>query len=371
MKSYELTLKTQAPTSFYAIKAANSVDLDIEKKLTHSLKINADLDTIYNIGLIIGNSGSGKTTLAKHIWGDDCFNTLLNKEHCVIDQFDDSYSYDERVSALSGVGLGAPVTWIAPAQTLSNGQQARAECALQMMRQDQRLTVIDEWTSVVDRTVAKVMSHSIQKHARKTGKTLVLLSCHYDVVEWLNPDWIIDCNTQEYTDRRLLCPGYTRSEQLVFGIRQLSNTKSWHSFKKYHYLTDRLPPGKTYTFGLFTENEQQIGFIAFSNYVMWKQEHKDKNIPMVLHANRIVVHPDYCGFGLGTMMTDICSDYLQNQLGFDVQIKLSSASMATSLRRNSRWELRDIKRNVHNIWGNHEGRQGRMDVKTWSYKFLG
>ena len=370
MRTYEVTLKCEAPTDFYCVKAANSVDLDIDKKLTHHLKVQADLETPYNVGLIIGASGSGKTTLAKHIWGDDCFDTLLDPNTAPISQFDESYSYDERVAFLSGVGLASPTCWIAPAKTLSNGQQARAECALQMARLDGKFTVIDEFTSVVDRTVAKAMAHSVQKHARKTGKTIVLLSCHYDIAEWLNADWIIDCNTQDYKDRRLLCKGYTRSEELVFGIRQLTNNKSWKVFSKYHYLSDTLPPGKNFSFGLFS-GDSQIGFCAFSNYVMWKKEHKDKGIPMVLHANRIVVHPDYCGFGLGGKFTDICADYLQNTMGFDVQIKLSSASMAISLKRNSRWELREVKRNIHNIWGNHENRKGRMDVKTWSFKFLG
>ena len=369
MQTYELTLKCDAPEDFYVIKAANSVDLDVEKKLTHHIKIRADIESQYNIGLIIGNSGSGKTTLAKHIWGDKCFDTLLQPDQAVISQFDDSYSYDERVSFLSGVGLGSPVTWIAPAKTLSNGQQARAECALQMARLDGQFIVIDEWTSVVDRSVAKAMSHSIQKHARKTDKQIVLLSCHYDIVDWLNPDWIIDCNTQDYIDRRLLCPRHTKSEELVFGIRQLTDSKSWKVFSKYHYLSDSLPPGKTYMFGLFHE-DIQIGFIAYSNYVMWKKEHKDAGIPMVMHANRIVVHPDYCGFGLGGRMTDITANYMKHELGFDVQIKLSSASMANLLKRNERWELRDVSRNVHNIWSG-KGRNGRMDVKTYSFKFLG
>jgi ABC-type Mn2+/Zn2+ transport system ATPase subunit len=369
MQTYEVTLKCDPPTDFYCVKAANSVDLDIEKKLTHHLTIRADLDTPYNVGLIIGASGTGKTTLAKQIWGEDCFDALLKPDHAVISQFDDSYSYDERVAFLSGVGLASPTCWIAPAKTLSNGQQARAEAALQMARLDGKFTVIDEFTSVVDRTVAKAMSHAVQKHARKVGKTIVLLSCHYDIVEWLNPDWIIDCNTHDYLDRRLLCPGFTRSEELVFGVRQLTDSKSWKVFSKYHYLTDTLPPGKTFMFGLFS-GENQIGFCAFSNYVMWKQEHKDKGIPMVLHANRIVVHPDYCGFGLGGKMTDICADYLQRELGFDVQIKLSSASMSNLLKRSPRWELRDVSRNVHNIWSG-KGRTGRMDVKTWSFKFLG
>lgn len=369
METFEVTLKSEAPDDFYVLKAANSVDLDLDKKLTHHLKVRADIETPYNIGLIVGNSGSGKSTLAKQIWGNDCFDTLLDPNRAVISQFDDSYSYDERVAFLSGVGMGSPVTWIAPVGTLSNGQQARAEAALQMARLDGKFTVIDEWTSVVDRQVAKAMSHSIQKHARRVDKRIVLLSCHYDIVEWLNPDWIIDCNTQEYTDRRWLCRRSTRSEELVFGVRELTDSKSWSMFSKYHYLSDSLPPGKTKMFGLFTD-DTQIGFIAYSNYVMWKQEHKDKGIPMVMHANRIVVHPDYCGFGLGGRMTDITADYMQNTLGYDVQIKLSSASMANLLKRNSRWELRDVSRNVHNIWSG-KGRNGRMDVKTYSFKFLG
>jgi ABC-type Mn2+/Zn2+ transport system ATPase subunit len=370
MATYEVILKTTAPNDFYVLKAANSVDLDLEKKLTHHLKVTADLDTEYNVGLIVGNSGSGKSTLAKHIWGDSCFDTLLDSEHAVISQFDSSYSYDERVAFLSGVGMGAPISWIAPAKTLSNGQQARAEAALQMARLDGKFTVIDEWTSVVDRQVAKAMSHSIQKHARKVKKQIVLLSCHYDIIEWLNPDWIIDCNTQEYIDRRRLCPGFKRSAELVFGIRQLTNSKSWRAFSKYHYLSDSLPPGKTIMFGLFQE-DMQVGFIAYSNYVLWKQEHKDRGIPMIMHANRIVVHPDYCGFGLGGRMTDITADYMQKTLGYDVQIKLSSASMATLLKRNLKWELRDVSRNINNIWKNHKGRTGRIDVKTYSFKYLG
>lgn len=368
MQTFEVLLKTEAPTSFYCMKAANSVDLQIEKKLTHNLKVRADIETPYNVGLIIGNSGSGKTTLAKHIWGDECFESLLDPNLSIIDQFDDGYSYDERVAFLSGVGLGAPVTWIQPVKTLSNGQQARCEVALQVARQDNKFTIIDEFTSVVDRTVAKAMSHSVQKVARKNAKTIVLLSCHYDIVDWLNPDWIIDCNTQEYIDRRLLCPGFTRSEELVFGVRELINSKSWSIFKKYHYLSDSLPPGKTKMFGLF-HDDTQIGFIAYSNYVMHKQEHKDAGIPMIMHANRIVVHPDYCGFGLGGRMTDITADYMKHQLGYDVQIKLSSASMANLLKRNSRWELAYVNRNVHNIWSG-KNRNGRMDVKTYSFRFL-
>jgi ABC-type ATPase with predicted acetyltransferase domain len=201
MKRYSLTLTSPVSDSYRCQKAANSLDIDTKKKSVHKIEIEADLDTPYNIGVIVGASGSGKTTLAHEIFGEDCFDTHLTNLEPVIEQFPEKYSYDECAKMLSGMGLTSVPCWIRPAYTLSNGQRARAEAALSMAKNEQ-LTVIDEWTSVVDRTVAKVMSHCVQKHARQQKKTIVLCSCHYDILDWVSPDWIIDCNTQEYTDLR-------------------------------------------------------------------------------------------------------------------------------------------------------------------------
>ena len=201
MQNYQLELVSEASNSFRAIKAAQSMDIDVEKKLKHVFNVSADVESNFNIGLILGASGSGKTTLAKHIWGNDCFKTMLNPDKTLIDQFPEHFTYDECSQALGGAGLASVVTWIRPAKTLSNGQQARAEMALQLAS-DKEFIIIDEFTSVVDRTVAKAMAHTIQKVARKLGKKIILLSCHYDVIEWLNPCWVIDCNKQEYIDRR-------------------------------------------------------------------------------------------------------------------------------------------------------------------------
>ena len=200
VKTYDVVLVSQPSDSFRCIKAANSMDLDLAKKLVHELHITADLDSPYNVGLIVGASGSGKTTLAQQIFGD-CFRDVLDKTVPVIDQFPESMNYDECAAALGGAGLASVTCWIRPAGTLSNGQQARAEIALRLSSDDQRI-VIDEFTSVVDRTVAKAMAHTVQKIARRSGKQVILLSCHYDIIEWLNPCWVIDCNRAEFTDRR-------------------------------------------------------------------------------------------------------------------------------------------------------------------------
>jgi ABC-type Mn2+/Zn2+ transport system ATPase subunit len=363
MQNYVVTLQSPIATSFRATKAANSLDIDQQKKSVHTFKVKADLETPFNIGLIVGASGSGKTTLAKQIFGDNIFKEILDLTKPVIDQFPDNFSYDECAAMLCGVGLTSVPCWIRPAYTLSNGQRTRAECALHMAKSNEDITVMDEWTSVVDRTVAKVMSHCIQKHARKNNKTIILLSCHYDVLEWLNPDWVIDCNKQEYIDRRLLCREFKRSEQLSFDIRE-SSKESWHYFSKYHYLSDRLPGGLIKTYGLF-HGKDQIGFQCFANYV----PHREGKMKM--HSNRTVIHPDYAGLGMGILLINKTSQHMVEQ-GYDVWAKFSSTPVYISMSKHACWKLMDISRNTNVvIGGNMQRKEGfRENVKTYSFRFV-
>jgi energy-coupling factor transporter ATP-binding protein EcfA2 len=362
VQNYELTLASPVAKSFRAIKAANSLDIDAEKKSTHHFQVKADIQSPYSIGLIVGASGSGKTTLAKHIWGNECFNEILDPQRPIIEQFPESMSYDQCAEMLCGVGLTSVPCWIRPAYTLSNGQKARAECALQMARED-GMIVIDEWTSVVDRTVAKVMSHCIQKHARKTGKRIVLLSCHYDVVEWLNPDWVIDANKQMYTDRRSLWRDYQRTERLEFNVYE-TDKHTWRYFSRYHYLSENLAGGKQLFYGLW-DGSNQIGFLAFSNYV----PHRAGTM-MQLHFNRLVIHPDYCGFGLGIHFLNKCAK-LVHEKNYEVMNKFSSIPVYNALRRDPKWRLNAVMRQHKiSVGGNMQRKDGfRKDVKAWSFKY--
>ncbi len=367
MQSYQVRLESPISTSFRCTMAANSLDIDIEKKSIHELNIKADINSDYSIGLIVGASGSGKTTLAKQIFGVDCFNVDLNPDLPIIDQLPKQFSYDECANILSGIGLTSVPCWIRPVKTLSNGQKARAEAALSMVKSDQ-IVLIDEWTSVVDRTVAKVMSHCVQKFARKQQKKIILLSCHYDVLEWLNPDWVIDCNSQNFIDRRLLQPeDRARSEKLIFNIREIDKS-SWKYFSKYHYLSSKLASGKLFTFGLF-HGDNQIGFQAFSNYV--PKKHPDE--PFMMHFNRTVVHPDYAGMGLGIHLINETSKIMHSR-GFRIMGKFSSQPVFKALSKSKLWKLKTIERNI----GKHKmtslGRKDkgfRMNVKTYSFEFLG
>lgn len=366
MKNYSLLLESKPHDSFRCKKAANSLDIDMGKKLRHEFSVDADIESDYNVGLIVGASGSGKTTLAESIYGVDSLHRVLDSSKPVIEQFPESYTYEDCARSLMGVGLSAVPCWIRPAVTLSNGQKERAEIALQMARDDS-IVVIDEWTSVVDRTVGKIMSECIQKWARKSEKRVVLLSCHYDVFDWLQPDWVIDCNKQTYTDRRLL--RRSRQEKLTFDIRPIGR-ESWRFFSKYHYLSDRLPGGHIELFGLFL-GDDQIGFQCFANYVPYRKEDRLYGVKKKMHSNRTVVHPDYVGLGLGLVLINETSRLMHDD-GYHVMAKFSSIPVLKAFKRSDRWRFLGTKRDHKIVVGGNMLRDAgfRMDVAAHQFEYI-
>lgn len=363
MQNYSVKLESTASNSFYSKMAAQSVDLNLEEKLTHELSISADIETAWNVGLIIGASGSGKTTLAKKIFNDQFSEkTDLDFDRCVIDQFPEGLEYKQRADLLCGIGLSSVPCWVKPLRCLSNGQQSRAIAALKLS--EEKFLVMDEFTSVVDRTVAKAMSHCVQKFARKNNFKFCAISCHYDVVEHLNPDWVIDCNNQTFTDRRNLWQSFKKSDQIKFDIREIGR-ESWKYFSKYHYLSKNIPCGIVKFFGLF-HDENQIGFQCFANYVPIK----DKNKKIKMHSNRTVIHPDYVGMGLGIKLINETSK-IMSEKGFEVFAKYSSIPIFESMRKDKRWKLISIQRFTTKPSESMKRKTSfRQAVRTFSFKYV-
>lgn len=65
----------------------------------------------------------------------------------------------------------------------------------------QGLVVFDEWTSVVDREVAKIASYAVSKAIRRIGKKFVAVTCNYDVIDWLEPDWVFCTDNMEFVKK--------------------------------------------------------------------------------------------------------------------------------------------------------------------------
>ncbi len=149
-------------------------------------EINKD----FTIGLIYGNSGSGKSTLLKEFGIDE--ENKWERDKAILSHFE---TPDEGINLLGAVGLNSIPSWYKPYHVLSNGEKFRADLA----RKLKDGCVIDEFTSVVDRNVAKSTTLSIAKYIRNNGlKNIVISTCHEDIIEWLNPDWVIDTNLGEF-----------------------------------------------------------------------------------------------------------------------------------------------------------------------------
>lgn len=154
----------------------------------------------WQIGLIVGPSGSGKTSLGSQIWPESGIVNLSHGWSESLPIIEDIAPHAENMNAVTGalsaVGLGDVPAWLRPFKVLSNGEQFRAGLARLICEAPDKV-VVDEFTSVVDRQIAKIGAAAFVKSWRKTGKQIVLLSCHYDVVDWLQPDWVYDTRVSE------------------------------------------------------------------------------------------------------------------------------------------------------------------------------
>jgi len=196
MQNFDIVKTITAPSSFRVESIIAQYDLqtkNIEERF--SGKIN--LSNEWSIGLITGKSGTGKTTIAKKLFQKAYVKNFIYKEKTVIDDMPANKNIKEITSAFNSVGFSSPPSWLKPYKVLSNGQKMRADLARALLS-DEPLIVFDEFTSVVDREVAKIGSYAIQKSVRKSDKKFIAVTCHNDVEDWLMPDWVFDCDSMEY-----------------------------------------------------------------------------------------------------------------------------------------------------------------------------
>jgi GNAT superfamily N-acetyltransferase len=275
MKS--VTVRTDQITQ----EISRAFDYEFSGKTTFSPPEMPYVQEPFGIGLIVGPSGSGKSTLlAKFgvqkpiVWDDDI---------AVCSHFESAADASERLGA---VGFNSIPSWLRPYRVLSTGEQFRADLA----RRLEHGAVIDEFTSVVDRTVAQACAHSLRRYVDKSGTSgLVFASCHYDVIEWLRPDWVFDTRTGKIAGR-----GSERRPEIKLEIVPCRHG-AWSMFRQHHYLDGNINKSSRCWIALW--GDTPVGFasaIAFPN----------ANFRNAWREHRTVVLPDYQGFGLGVRISD-------------------------------------------------------------------
>lgn len=240
----------------------------------------------WNIGLIVGPSGSGKSTILREVFGEP--KTFRWKASSVVDDFAERFSIEEIAAVCGAVGFNTIPAWIRPFSVLSNGERFRVELARRLL-ECKDLIVIDEFTSVVDRQVAKIASHATQKHIRKAGRKLVAASCHGDIVDWLQPDWILEPATMRFHWR-----GLQRRPKIKIEIGRVEY-EAWKLFAPFHYLTAGLHKAAK-CYGLYAD-----GTLASFGAVLHRPHPSVRDIKGL---SRLVTLPDFQGLGLAMILCD-------------------------------------------------------------------
>ena len=177
------------PDDFTA-RVAQAFDLEFDGTITTDIPEFSCPDE-YNIGMIVGASGSGKSQILKQYFN-------INLEEVVAEWFSDKAivshfdTPDEAIEKLFACGLASVPTLCKPFHILSNGEKYRANVARQLKDN----MILDEFTSEVNRETAKSLSVALSKYIRqKNIRNVVLSSCHKDIIEWIEPDWVFDCDS--------------------------------------------------------------------------------------------------------------------------------------------------------------------------------
>lgn len=243
----------------------------------------------WQIGLIVGSSGSGKSTLAREAFADALASDYAWPEvRSLVDGFPADLGIKDITAALSSVGFSSPPSWLRPWRCLSTGEQFRANLARALI--DSRpLVVVDEFTSVVDRTVAQIGSAAVAKAIRRTeGKQFVAVTCHFDVEEWLQPDWKIEMPNGGFAWRSL-----QRRPPIQLEIRRVHRS-AWELFKHHHYLNTTLHKGAKCFLAFIGERPAAFASVlhAPGRKGGWWREH------------RTVCLPDFQGVGIGNRLSE-------------------------------------------------------------------
>jgi ABC-type ATPase with predicted acetyltransferase domain len=196
MPSFNIIKESKPKESFRVSSVLNAFDLDIEKVKEHFVG-NIDIEgKDWNVGLIVGGSGTGKSTIANDVFGNH-FMQYDYKSEAVIDDMPKDKSIKDITKAFTSVGFASPPSWLKPYDVLSNGEKMRVDLAYCIL-QEKDIIIFDEFTSVVNREVAKTGSYAISKAVKKLNKKFIAVGCHSDVIEWLEPDWIYNTDEQRF-----------------------------------------------------------------------------------------------------------------------------------------------------------------------------
>jgi GNAT superfamily N-acetyltransferase len=355
MSALEITVDCPVYDSFRVQQVAGMFDVPLAAKATErfAVELPGD-DEAWDVGLIVGPSGSGKSTVAARFYGDKLYRGAeWPEDRAVVDCFGD-IPVRQVAELFTAVGFSSPPSWVKPYRVLSCGERFRCDLARSLsvvrgqlsvaeekresvpavaatdegqLTTDTPLVAFDEFTSVVDRNVARACSHAIAKGIRRGSIAcrFVAVTCHYDVAEWLEADWVLDMATGELQRRRLRRPA------IELEIHRCG-VAPWRMFARHHYLSGALAPGaRCY---LATWEGEPVTFCA-TLPVIAKKNHR--------RFTRIVTLPDYQGMGIGMRVVAAVAQ-LHRAEGLRINVTSSHPALIRHCAQSSHWRTVNVKK---------------------------
>lgn len=287
MPAFDFVVETEISRSVRARQLESMFDVPAADKCC--LRFAGELpldDKPWSVGLIVGPSGCGKSSIMRQLWGDPL--PLEWRGKSVIDDFATDKSIADVAAVCQAVGFNTIPAWLRPYAVLSNGEKFRVELARRLMESPDPV-VIDEFTSVVDRQVAQIGAHAAQKYVRRNGRKLVAVSCHYDIIDWLQPDWIYEPAKGEFAWRSL-----QGRPKLDCEIRRVPYA-AWRVFAPFHYMSATLHRAAR-CFGLFVGGR----IVSFAGVL----HRPNPSVRDIMGVSRNVTLPDWQGLGLAFVLCE-------------------------------------------------------------------
>lgn len=317
-----------------------------------------ELPKKWQIGLIIGKSGSGKTTIAKELFSKEYITNFKYKAESILDDMPENKSIDEICRTFNSVGFSSPPSWLKPYSVLSNGEKMRVDLSRAILEKN-NLFVFDEFTSVVDRQIAKIGSFAIQKAIRRTEKQFIAVTCHYDVEDWLLPDWIFNTDTMTFQ----LSQKKNRPELnfKIFAVETKDKNYYWKMFSKFHYLSAN--HNNSARVFIATLNDEICGFISVL--------HLPARVKNIKQGHRLVIFPDYQGISLSNIFLNEVAKIISND-GNRFVFTTSNPAMINYLKKSDMWRCTFVGRKCSN--GNLKSLNKTLSINrittSWEYKSL-
>lgn len=330
MPTRDIVRKTTVKDSFRVEQIRGMFDL-ADKEIVHKWNVSIPIENLdWQIGLIVGASGSGKTTIASELLEDAYIHESFEWEKgaAVIDCFPEDCSIRDITKALNSVGFSSPPHWLKPFAHLSNGQKFRVELARCLLL-GKKTVIFDEFTSVVDRDVAKAGCAAISKTIRRRKEPLfIAVSCHYDIIDWLQPDWVFDVSANRFEKRCL-----QRRPEIKLDVFETS-VKNWPLFREHHYLSHSHNAGSRCY--VATIGDKPVAWYSVIHF----PHPKVKNMK---RGHRLVVLPDWQGIGVGIALDEFVADMITKE-GFRLVDTTSHPALIHYKTKSPKWKRLRIGR---------------------------